>query len=95
MLVEFKGQDAIINLDQVSFITKSDNEETFSIHFNAVIGRNSDNGNRAFSMSDPTIKQFATWTFKTEHERDSALQKIIFQSNGIRLGFEGHDSYEV
>ena len=39
MLVEYKGQDEIINLDRVSFITKSNDSEAFSIYFKAVIGR--------------------------------------------------------
>jgi hypothetical protein len=86
MLIELKGQNEIVNLDRVSFITKSHKEGVFSIHFKSVIGRgNSETVGRSFTMSDPTIKQFVTWKFTTEHDRDFALSRLILQSGGITL----------
>jgi hypothetical protein len=96
MLVQFKGQKTIINLDRVSFIEVSESEEEYCIDFYALIGRNASEFTvKRMISEDPAKKKMATWSFKSAAERDAALQTLITNSHGLTLGKEHDDAEDL
>ena len=90
MLIQYKGQKEVVNLDHVSYLEKNDSDGVFYIDFYLVLARTATNDSgmttRVISPTDPTKKKFARWVFSNESERDMVLTRLIHQSGGIAFG---------
>ena len=87
MLVQHKSQNAIVNLQQVSYLEASNSDTQFRIDFFAVIGGGQSEHDEK-RMIDPNKRKFASWAFEDKSERDNILTSLIHKTGGLVLGLD-------